>query len=103
MAEAPSSAAAQSLRTAQANIKRARDEVEEMLGHLDTARQVSAALCGPHTLMARCSHAADSPGSFGTAQSLAMSAAVADGRMQRRCHVLPLRGRTLAGVTRLRQ
>ncbi len=30
----------QSLRTAQANIKRARDEVEEMLSHLDTARQV---------------------------------------------------------------
>ena len=32
---------AQSLRTAQVNIKSARDEVEEMLGHLDTARQVS--------------------------------------------------------------
>ena len=56
MAEGPSAGAAQSLRTAQANIKRARDEVEEMLGHLDTARQVSAALCGTHTLMARCSH-----------------------------------------------
>ena len=41
MAEGSSPAAAQSLRTAQANIKRARDEVEEMLGHLDTARQVS--------------------------------------------------------------
>ena len=33
-------AGVQSLRTAQANIKRARDEVEEMLSHLDTARQV---------------------------------------------------------------
>lgn len=32
---------AQALRTAQKNIKLAREEVEEMLGHLDTARQVS--------------------------------------------------------------
>ncbi len=31
---------AQALRTAQKNIKLAREEVEEMLGHLDTARQV---------------------------------------------------------------
>ena len=34
------SADMQSLRTAQANIKRARDEVEEMLCNLYTARQV---------------------------------------------------------------
>lgn len=31
----------QALRTAQKNIKLARDEVEEMLGHLDIARQVT--------------------------------------------------------------
>ena len=51
VAEGPASAAAQSLRTAQANIKHARDEVEEMLGHLDTARQVSEprALWDSHT------------------------------------------------------
>lgn len=37
----------QALRTAQKNIKAARDQVEEMLGHLDTARQVSTARRGP--------------------------------------------------------
>ncbi|KAK9901547.1 hypothetical protein WJX75_001553 [Coccomyxa subellipsoidea] len=43
----------QALRTAQKNIKLARDEVEEMLGHLDTARQVEATiLAGPRSNLA---------------------------------------------------
>ncbi|BDA42170.1 Exocyst complex component EXO70A1 [Coccomyxa sp. Obi] len=43
----------QALRTAQKNIKLAREEVEEMLGHLDTARQVEATiLAGPRSNLA---------------------------------------------------
>ena len=79
MAEGPSSAAAQSLRTAQANIKRARVEVEEMLGHLDTARQVSAALLAIHTLREGCIYAADSTGGHAREESLVEPAAHSDG------------------------
>ena len=84
MAEGPSAGAAQSLRTAQANIKRARDEVEEMLGHLDTARQVSAALLAIHTLReGQVQPSADSTGDYARAQSLVVPAALGDGQMGR--------------------
>lgn len=44
---------AQSLRKAQDNIRRARDDVEELLSHLDTARQVEAGiLSGPRLNLA---------------------------------------------------
>ncbi|EIE20659.1 Exo70 exocyst complex subunit [Coccomyxa subellipsoidea C-169] len=53
VAQRSQACSSQALRTAQKNIKLARDEVEEMLGHLDTARQVEATiLAGPRSNLA---------------------------------------------------